>query len=55
LSTIFVDFIFVDFDKILDNFLFFWGNYFLPTMPFWYGNGKPPCADCPTQLQRNQI
>jgi 5'-3' exonuclease len=41
LSTIFVDFIFVDFDKILDKFIYFFGiflgNYFLPTLPSWYG------------------
>ena len=32
-----MDFIFVDFDKILDKFIncfgTFWGNYFLPTLP----------------------
>jgi hypothetical protein len=42
LSTIFVDFIFVDFDKIPDKFIYFfdifWGNYFLPTLPSWYGS-----------------
>jgi hypothetical protein len=42
LSTIFVDFIFVDFDKILDKFIYlfgiFWGDYFMPTLPSWYGN-----------------
>jgi hypothetical protein len=41
LSIIFVDFIFVDFDKILDKFIYlfgiFLGNYFLLTLPSWYG------------------
>ena len=36
-----VDFIFVDFNKILDKFIYlfgiFGGNYFLPTMPSRYG------------------
>ena len=43
MSTIYVDFVFVDFDKILDNFINFcgilWGCYFLPTLPSRYGIG----------------
>ena len=40
-STISVDFIFVDFDRILDKFIylfgFSWGNYFLLTLPSMCG------------------
>jgi hypothetical protein len=47
LSTIFVDFIFVDFDKILDKIIYFFGiflrNYFLPTLPFWYSTLEYYC------------
>ena len=38
---IFVDFIFVDFDKMLNRFIYLFGiflrNYFLPTLPSRYG------------------
>ena len=33
---IYVDFIFVDFKKILDKFIYLLGNYFLPTLPCKY-------------------
>jgi hypothetical protein len=55
LSTIFVDFIFVDFDKILDKFIYqvgiSLGNYFLPTLPSWYGtlNYSPWCRSARAQ------
>jgi hypothetical protein len=47
LFTIFVDFIFVDFDKILDKFVYFFDifleNYFLSTLPSWYGSEHQRC------------
>jgi hypothetical protein len=55
LSTNFVDFIFVDFDKIPDKFIYlygiFLGNYFLPTLPS--GTVVLPLQLCVKGLKRN--